>query len=87
MQPILAESAPHPGRAVAFTFALAIVASLLLIPRHHHATHRGRSGLPRIGKCVTSQGTWYVRGNPPMIYRSVDRAPAGSHHRTEIAIP
>jgi hypothetical protein len=52
MQSILAESAPRPGRAFAFAVALAVVASLVLMPgrRTHHRTHHQ---LPRIGKCVT----------------------------------
>jgi hypothetical protein len=36
MEPILAESAPYRGRAVAFAVVLAAIASLAMIPRGHH---------------------------------------------------
>jgi hypothetical protein len=52
MQPILAESASRPGRAVAFAVALAVVASLMMIPGRHRPNHREHHQLPRLGKCV-----------------------------------
>jgi hypothetical protein len=52
MQPILAESASHAGRAVAFAVALAIAASLVLVPSFVRPKHREHHQLPRIGKCV-----------------------------------
>jgi hypothetical protein len=53
MQPILAESAPRPGRTVAFAIALAVVASLVMLPSFHRTKHREHHQLPRIGRCVT----------------------------------
>jgi membrane protein YdbS with pleckstrin-like domain len=55
MQPILAESAPHRGRAIAFAAVLAALAmvALFAIPssRHHNTRYRGHHRLPGIGKC------------------------------------
>jgi hypothetical protein len=53
MQPILAESTPHPGRAAAFAVALAIATSLVMLPSLHRLKHREHHQLPRIGKCVS----------------------------------
>jgi hypothetical protein len=50
MEPILAESAPHRGRAVVFSVVLAVVASLALAssglhrPRHHAHHYRMAHG-------------------------------------------
>ena len=60
MQPFLAESAPRPGRAIAFVAALAVVASMAMAmaPRHHRSWHHEHHQLPRLGKCV--QGYMYL---------------------------
>jgi hypothetical protein len=60
MQPFLAESAPRPGRAIAFLAALAVVASIgiAMTPRHHRFRHHEHHQLPRLGKCV--QGYVYL---------------------------
>lgn len=64
MQPILAESAPHRGRAVALA-ALAVVTSLVVFavrPHHHRGHHRVRHGhadVMQIGRCMTSHGAVY----------------------------
>jgi len=54
MQPILAESAPRPGRFAAFAVALAVVASLVMMPSLSRSHHQ----LPRLGKCMN--GYTYV---------------------------
>jgi hypothetical protein len=55
MQPILAESAPHRGRAVAFAVALAAVASLAFAAMPpSHSRYRDHHRLQRIGKCAYS---------------------------------
>ena len=62
MQPILAESAPHRGRAVAISVALAAVASLLLVMSpSHRSRHRGHHQLPRIGKCSYAGHAYLLR--------------------------
>jgi hypothetical protein len=62
MQPILAESAPHRGRAIAFV-ALAVVTSLIVLAvcphRGHHGPRHGRSELRQIGKCISVHGVAY----------------------------
>jgi hypothetical protein len=50
MQPILAESAPHRGRAVAFAVALAAFALMAFAPSSHGRHHQ----MKRIGKCAHS---------------------------------
>jgi hypothetical protein len=52
MQPILAESAPRPGRFAAIAVALAVVASLVMMPTQHRSRHREHHQLPRLGKCM-----------------------------------
>jgi hypothetical protein len=52
MLPILAESAPHPRRAVAFVVALSIALSFLVIPSHHRPRHREHHQVPRLGQCM-----------------------------------
>jgi len=59
MQPILAESASRPGRAVAFAVVLTIVAALVMSPGRHRPNHREHHQLPRLGKCV--QYSYLVR--------------------------
>jgi hypothetical protein len=62
MQPILAEPAPHRGRAIAFAIALALVATLAATqtrrhPRHHHRHYELQQ---RIGKCAQVHYSSYV---------------------------
>jgi hypothetical protein len=60
---ILAESAPHRGRAIAFAAILALLTFLVFlaaVPSHHHRRFAHRR-LPAIGKCVyTPAGYVYV---------------------------
>jgi len=56
MLPILAASAPHPGRAAVFVVALSLALSLLVIPSHHRPRHRQHHQLPRLGQCM--QGSY-----------------------------
>jgi hypothetical protein len=52
MQPILAESAPHRGRAIAFAAVLATFALLVFAPPSPEpSTYRGYKRLPGTGKC------------------------------------
>jgi hypothetical protein len=60
MQPILAESAPRPGRFAAFAVALAVVASFVMMPSSSHSRHRSHHQLPRLGKCMNGY-TYVVR--------------------------
>jgi hypothetical protein len=55
MQPILAESAPHRGRAIAFAAGLMMIASLTvgMIPSRSHDP-RAHHGLRHLGRCVQS---------------------------------
>jgi hypothetical protein len=59
MQLILAESAPHRGRAVAFAVALALVALLAVFAvargGHHHRRYGYHHQLTYVGKCVYTQ--------------------------------
>jgi hypothetical protein len=52
MEPILAEAAPHRGRAVAFAVVLAVIASLAMVPSQHRPRHHRDH--PRLvhGKCT-----------------------------------
>ena len=60
MQPILADSAPHRFRAVAFAVVLAMLAALAATqtrprhPRHRHELQQ------RIGKCAQVHYSSYV---------------------------
>ncbi len=58
MQPILADSAPHRGRAVAFAVALAAFALMAFMPSQHSSRHHS---LKRVGKCGHAH---YVDFNP-----------------------
>jgi hypothetical protein len=62
MQPILAESAPHRGRAVAFAVALALIATLAATQtrRHPGYHHRHYELQQRIGKCAQVHYSSYV---------------------------
>ena len=61
MQPILAESAPHRGRAVAFAVVLAVIAALAISQGRQHSRHRyHHQQLPRIGKCAQVHYASYV---------------------------
>jgi hypothetical protein len=63
MQPILADSAPHRLRAVAFAVALAMVAALAATQtRRHHPRHRHHHFelQQRIGKCAQVHYSSYV---------------------------
>lgn len=55
MQPILAESAPHRGRAIVFAIVLALVAMIALVvaipAQHPRSKYRGHHRLPGTGKC------------------------------------
>jgi hypothetical protein len=52
MQPILAESAPYRGRAIAFAVALAVVASLAIGLRHQHRPRHHEYHRLAHGKCM-----------------------------------
>jgi hypothetical protein len=59
MQPFLAESAPRPGRAIAFVAALAVVASITMaMPLRHRPRHHEHHQVPRLGRCM--QGYMYL---------------------------
>ena len=61
MQPILAESAPHRGRAVAFAVALALIATLAATQTRRHPRHHRHYELQqRIGKCAQVHYSSYV---------------------------
>jgi hypothetical protein len=62
MQPILAESAPHRGRAVAFAIALALVATLAATQTRRHPRYHQRhyEMQQRIGKCAQVHYSSYV---------------------------
>lgn len=62
MQPILAESAPHRGRAIAFVVGLALVATLAATQtRSHSRSHRHHYVLQqRIGKCAQVHFSSYI---------------------------
>jgi hypothetical protein len=62
MQPILAESAPHRGRAVAFAVALALIATLAATQTRRHSKyhHRHYELQQRIGKCAQVHYSSYV---------------------------
>jgi hypothetical protein len=52
MQSILAESAPHRGRVIAFAVLLAVVASLAMVSsRHQRPRHHEHHQLAH-GKCM-----------------------------------
>jgi hypothetical protein len=63
MQPILAESAPHRSRAVAFALVLAMIAAFAATqarrysPRHRHHHYELQQ---RIGKCAQVHYSSYV---------------------------
>jgi len=59
MQPFLAESAPRPGRAIAFVAALAVVGSIAMaMALPHRSRHHEHHQLPRLGHCM--QGHLYL---------------------------
>jgi hypothetical protein len=62
MQPILAESAPRRGRAIAFAVALTLVAAFATTRTRHHPRfhHRYYDLQQRIGKCAQVHYSSYV---------------------------
>jgi hypothetical protein len=62
MQPILAESAPHRGRAIVFAVALALIATFAATQTRGHARthHRHYELQQRIGKCAQVHYSSYV---------------------------
>jgi hypothetical protein len=59
MQPILADSTPHRGRAIALVSALAVVASLAIGLQHRPTHHRHH--MRHMGKCGHATYTFAVR--------------------------
>ena len=62
MQPILAESAPRRGRAIAFAVALTLVATFAATTTRHHPRfhHRHYELQQRVGKCAQVHYSSYV---------------------------
>lgn len=58
MQPILAESAPHRGRAIAFAAAAFAVVATLALSLHPRPSHREHHRLRHLGKC--GQTSYYL---------------------------
>jgi hypothetical protein len=58
MQPILAESAPHRGRAIAFAAAALAVVATLALAFHGRPSHRDHHRLRHLGKC--GQASYYL---------------------------
>lgn len=57
MQPFLADSAPHRGRALVFAVVLAVAtsiaaATLAMVPRAHHPRWHRHHHMLRIGQCT-----------------------------------
>jgi hypothetical protein len=60
MEPILAESAPHRGRAIAFAAALAAVTAIAVFAMRPHPSHHRHHHL-RMGKCVSGGYVYVLR--------------------------